>query len=114
LSNSENDFGLVNKDFIKPATERMQIISWKSHHPNTTFKSILFGEAIKLRRLNRRKEYYLTSLNRLLKLSFGHANDMIAMESKWEDCPQRYEKKGDPHIWAIYVLSPSANSIKKR
>jgi len=37
----------------------------KSHHAKVTFKSMLFGETIRLRRLNQRKEDYLTNLNRL-------------------------------------------------
>jgi len=36
-----------------------------SHHPQMTFKSILFGEAIRLRCFNQRKDDYLSSLNRL-------------------------------------------------
>ena len=63
----EDDFGFVTKDFVKPTAEGRQFINGNSHHPQTTFKSILFGEAIKLRRLNQRKDDYLSSLNRLKK-----------------------------------------------
>ena len=48
----KDDFGFVTKDFLKPTTEGRQFINGNSHHPQTTFKSILFGEAIRLRRLN--------------------------------------------------------------
>ena len=61
----EDDFGLVNKDFVKPTVEGRQFINGNSHHQQTTFKSILFGKAIRLRRLNQRKDDYLSSLNRL-------------------------------------------------
>ena len=72
---TDDDFGFVTKDFVKPTADRRQFINGKSHHPQSTFKSILFGEA--LRRLNQRKEDYLCSLNRLkksdpLKLPFRH------------------------------------------
>jgi len=63
----EDDFGFVTKDFVKPTAEGRQFIIGNSHHPQTTFKSILFGEAIRLRRLNQRKNDYLSSLNRLKK-----------------------------------------------
>ena len=61
----EDDFDFVTKDFVKPTVEVRQFINGNSHHPQTTFKSILFGEAIRLRRLNQRKDDYLSSLNRL-------------------------------------------------
>ena len=61
----EDDFGFVTKDFVKPTGEGGQFINGNSHHPQTTFMSILFGEAIRLRRLNQRKDDYLSSLNRL-------------------------------------------------
>jgi len=62
---TEDDFGFATKDFIKPTAEGRRFINGKSHHPKSTFKSILFEEAIRLRRLNQRKEDYLSSLNRL-------------------------------------------------
>jgi len=37
------------------------LINGNSHHPQATFNSILFGKAIRWRRLNPRKEDYLSS-----------------------------------------------------
>ena len=37
----EDDFGFVTKDFVKPTAEGRQFINGNSHHPQTTFKSIL-------------------------------------------------------------------------
>ena len=59
----EEDFGFVSKDFVKPTTDGRQFINGNSHHLQATFKSILFGEAIRLRHLNQRKDDYLCSLN---------------------------------------------------
>ena len=59
----EDDFGFVTKDFVKPTAEGRQFINGNSHHPQTTFKSILFGEAVTLRRLNQRKDDYLSNLS---------------------------------------------------
>jgi len=61
----EDDFGFVTNNFVKPTAEGRQFINGNSHHPQMTFKSILFGEAIRLRRLNQKKDYYLSSLNQL-------------------------------------------------
>jgi len=93
---------------LKPTAEGRQFINEKSHHPKTTFKSILFGEAIKLRRLKERKEDYLSSLNRLkdkaIRSNFplDMTNDMIATASNWEERlrPPKCNKQNDPQVWA--------------
>jgi len=88
---NDDDFDFVTKDFIKTTAEGRQFINGKSHHPQSTFKSILFGEAIRLRRLNQRKEDDLCSLNRLkekaIRSSFPSdmTNDVIVMASNWEE-----------------------------
>jgi len=75
--------------------------SWKSHHKNATFTSVLFGEAIRLRRLKKRK-HYLTSLNRINGKSVGSnfflgiRNTMIAMSSKVEE--RKCDTKGDSKV----------------
>jgi len=72
----------------KTHSEGRQLINGKSHDPKTIFKSILFGEAIGLRRLNQMKEDYLSSLNRLNEkairsnFTLDMTNDMIAMGIK--------------------------------
>ena len=104
---TEDDFGFVTKDFVKPTAEGRQFMNRNSHHPQTTFKSILFGEAIRLRRLNQRKDDYLSSLNRLKeeairsKFPLNMTNNMIAL-SNWEDRlrPPKCDKKEDPQLWA--------------
>jgi len=104
----DDDLHIVIKDFVKPTAEGRQFINGKAHHPQSTFKSILFREAIRLRRLNQRKENYLSSLNRLketaIRSSFplDMTNDMIAMASNWEETLRapKGEMKDDPHVWA--------------
>jgi len=58
---SNDDFGFVNKDFVKAPAEGSQFIKGKSLYPKTTFKSTSFGKAIRLRRLKQRKQGYLRS-----------------------------------------------------
>jgi len=62
---ADSVFGFVTKDFVKPTSIGRSFIHGSSHHPPSTFKSIIFEEAIRLRRLHERKEDYLASLNRL-------------------------------------------------
>jgi len=71
---TDDDFGFVTKDFRKPTVEGRQFINGKSHHPKSAFKSILLEEAIRLRRLNRRKEDYFSSLNRLKDKRFAQTS----------------------------------------
>ena len=75
---TDDDFGFVTKDFVKPTAEGRQFINGKSHHPQSTFKSILFGEAIRLKTSEpkeRRLPLQLKPTQRKsdpLKLPFGH------------------------------------------
>ena len=104
----EDDFGFATKDFVKPTAEGRLFINGNSHHPQTTFNSILFGETIRLRRLNQRKDDYLSSLNRLeekairSKFPLNMTNDMIVLASNWEDRlrPPKCDKKEEPQVLA--------------
>jgi len=51
----EDDFRFVTRELVNPTAEGRQFINGRSHHPKTTLKSLLFKEAIRLRRLNQRK-----------------------------------------------------------
>jgi len=50
---THDDSGCVTKDIVKPIAER-QFTDKKSDYQKHKFKSILFGEAIRLRWFNRR------------------------------------------------------------
>ena len=101
--------GFVTKDFVKPTSVGRRFIHGSSHHPPSTFKSIIFGEAIRLRLLNERKEDYLTSLNRLQnkakksKFPVNMTNDMIIPVSKWENRlnPPNPSDKKNYSVWPI-------------
>ena len=105
-------FGFVTKDFMKPTAEGRRFINGKSYHSKSTFKSILFGEVIRLRRLNQRKEDYFSSFlpfylywlkQKAIRSNFplDMTNDMIAMASNWEVwlLPSKCDKKDDPQVW---------------
>jgi len=92
---------------VKTTSVGRRFIHGSSHHPPSTFKSIIFGEAIRLRRLNERKEDYLTSLNRLQnkakksKFPVNITNDMITLVSKWENRlhPPNPSDKNNYSVW---------------
>ena len=50
------------KNFIKSTAKDRCFLNGASHHPTSVYKSIIFGEVVRLRRLNERKFDYLKSL----------------------------------------------------
>jgi len=63
-------FGFVTKDHIKPTALDRYFLNGASHHPQSTFKYIVYSEAICLRRLNERQSDFNKSLDRLFSKAF--------------------------------------------
>ena len=57
--------GFYTRDFVKPTALDRTFLNGKSFHPTHIFKSIVFSEAVRLRRLNKTQFDYLASLERL-------------------------------------------------
>ena len=55
----------ITKDFVKPTAIGRVFLNGTSYHPVSTFKSILKGECLRMRRLNERNEDFQSSLVRL-------------------------------------------------
>ena len=96
------------------------MINEKSQHPKATFKSTLFGETIRTRRLNQKKEDSLSSLNRLKKeirskFLLNMTNNRMPEISSWKErlWPAKCDKKDDPQVWTSSFPQP-ANSIRER
>ena len=62
-----NKFGFFTTSFIKETATKRLFLNGNSYHPLCIFKSIVFGESIRLRRLNETKELYLKDLERVKK-----------------------------------------------
>ena len=98
-------FGFVTKDFVKPTSVGRRFIPGSSHHPPSTFKSIIFGEAIRLRRLNERKlpykPKYITEQSKRSKFPVNMTNDMITLVSKWQNRlhPPNPSDKKNYSVW---------------
>ena len=67
VSNATARIGFVTKDFQKPTAINRCFWNGASHHPPHVFRSIVYGESIRMRRLNERDQDYLESLERLQK-----------------------------------------------
>ena len=67
MIDNSNKFGFFTTGFIKETATKRLFLNGNSYHPLWTFKSIDFGESVRLRRLNKTNELYLKDLKRLKK-----------------------------------------------
>ena len=83
-------YKFITKDFAEATAENRCFIIGLSHHPCSTFKSIVLGKAIRMRRLNKRHVDYQSALvrlrNKALRSGFSQnmVQDMIALASSWK------------------------------
>ena len=54
--------GFFTTNYIKPTAIDRVFLNGQSYHPRSVFKSIIFSESIRLRRLNEKDDYYLEAL----------------------------------------------------
>ena len=64
MIDNSNKFGFFTTSFIKE-TATKRFLNGNSYHPLCIFKSIVFGESVRLRRLNETNELYLKDCERL-------------------------------------------------
>ena len=67
MIDNSNKFGIFTTSFIKETATKRLFLYGNSYHPLCIFKSIVFGESVRLRRLNETNELYLKVLERLKK-----------------------------------------------
>ena len=67
VTQSDAPGGFITKDFVKPTALDRRFLNGKSFHTPHNFKSIVFGEAVRLRRINENDADYQKSLTRLQK-----------------------------------------------
>ena len=83
--------GFFTAGYAKPTAKGRQFINGFSHHPPAVFKSIIFSEAIRMRRVNERDDFYLDSLQHLQEKCIAsnfpiHMTvDMINRAKTWKD-----------------------------
>ena len=67
MIDNSNKFGFFTTSFIKETATKRLFLNGNSYHPLCIFKSMVFGESVRLRRLNETNELYLKDLERLKK-----------------------------------------------
>ena len=115
--------GFYTNDFLKPTATERTFLHGRSHHLPAVFKSILFVEAVRLRRLNECQIQYTKSLGRLqakcLKLHFnmGMVDDMIRKAMTWTE---RFGPNSSDHnnkkriVWATAFKNILSLSEKEK
>ena len=78
VGNATARIGFVTKDSQKPTAPYQCFFEWHFTPSASSFRSIVFGESIRMRRLNERDQDYLESLERLQKkcMVFGFEERM--------------------------------------
>ena len=91
IINETEKGGFYVKNYIKPTAINRIYINGRSYHPRSIYKSIVFGESIRLRRLCERDCDYLEALNllkeRCIKSHFCKSLvvEMLEVTKKWKD-----------------------------
>nr|CAB3263302.1 uncharacterized protein LOC108950347 [Phallusia mammillata] len=100
--------GFITRDYIKPTAKGRSFLNGHSHHPPSVFKSIVFGEAIRMRRLNELDQDYRNSLNRLREKCLlsgfhqGMTEDMLHIAEGWKERfgPEDKNRPQNRIVWA--------------
>ena len=117
IIDDKQDCGFYTRDFLKPTSTDRLFLNGKSHHPPHVFKSIVFGECVRLRRLNELDHEYINSLNRLKekcirsKFNENSVNNIINQAKLWKERfgpKSNAQKKPKKLVWA----TPFTNIIK--
>ena len=61
----DDPIGFVTKNFTKPTAAGRTFLHGNSYHPLHVFICIIFSEAVRLRRLNKRQEDYINNIKKL-------------------------------------------------
>ena len=115
--------GFYVKNYIKPTAENRVFVNGKSHHPHSVYKSIVFRESIRLRRLCEHDSDYLEAIKSLkdkcLKSCFCKAlvDNMIYITAEWNyrfGPPMKKARENNENIsvWTTsYKIQAHENSV---
>ena len=91
LETNDGHDDFYTTDFVKPTATNRVFVNGKSYHPSSTYKSVLKGEAGRLRRNNERTTDYLEALQRLEKKAHNSdfprkmTNEILSVAKTWEN-----------------------------
>ena len=125
MIDNSNKFGYFTTSFIKETATKRLFLNGNSYYPLCIFKSIVFGEFIRLRRLNETNELYLKDLERLKNKCIDSyfnkkvVEKIINLAKTWTDRfgpkPLNENKTTDPMlIWASVFSNLLHLSVKEK
>ena len=116
--------GFFTRDYTKPTAMERTFLHGQSHHPPAVFKSIVFGKAVRLRRLNEQDETYHESLLKLRNKcarsssNMNMVHDLLSQAFTWTERfkPKNFHKVNKPLVWAspcstILSLTPKEKEL---
>ena len=116
--------GFYTTNFIKPTAVDRVFLNGHSHHPRSIFKSVIFSESTRLRRLNERDDQYMSAIEALedkcYRSGFNKSlvKDMITITKEWKDRfspPKSHKREGSlKTVWATYFPKLLRLSEKER
>ena len=117
--------GFYTTNFIKPTAIHRVFLNGSSYHPPSIFRSVVFSECIRLKRLNEKQSGYLDAINSLrekcLKSGFNKkmVHKMIKIASEWTDrfSPPNNDKKqqqDERSVWATSFPNQLKLSTRER
>ena len=114
--------GFYTTNYIKPTAVERVFLNGLSHHPRCIYKSIIFSESIRLRRLCEREEDYQNGIENLkskcLKSCFNEklVEDMINITKMWKErfSPPTPTNKIKKSVWATHFPSLLRLSTKEK
>ena len=117
--------GFYTTNFVKPTAVHRVFLNGSSYHPPSIFRSIVFSESIRLRRLNEKQSRYLEAIQKLqekcLKSGFNKkmVKNMIKITQKWTDRfsppdQKQQKRKEERTVWATSFPNQLKLSTKER
>ena len=110
--------GFYTTNYIKPTAQNRTFLNGRSYHPRSTFRSIIYCECIRLKRLNERQDLYIQAIDELkakcLKSGFNKevTLSMTEIAKTWTERfrPPKDKKAEKRTVWATSfpnLLRPS-------
>ena len=125
IADKDSSGGFYTSNFTKPTAVNRIFLNGNSHHPRSVYKSIIFSESIRLRRLNEKQEHYVEAIEKLqeqcLKSGFVSKllNNMTDLTKTWTERfapPQKSHLRNEKKeiVWSTSFPELLKLSLKER
>ena len=116
--------GFYTANYVKPTAVDRMFLNGMSYHPRFVYKSVIYCESIRLRRLNEKDEDYIKAIESLEQKCYRSGfnkklvADMISLTKQWKNRfspPIARKQEDDPKtVWATHFPKLLRLSEKER